>query len=139
MAAAIDWDEATTRAIPGVVRSYLPTNLADLTWRHIGGKVSQYNFDIPVGGYKVSLMRFKAGSPMPIHTHKGSEITLVLTGGYSDDGDHFERGDYDAKNPSHIHQPIVDDGEDCIALVVLDAPVVLAGPFSRFLNPFIKL
>lgn len=138
-AEAIDFDQETRRALPAVVRDYIPANLDDLPWRHIGGKVSQYNLDLAIDGYKVSLMRFKAGAPMPIHTHKGNEITLVLTGGYTDGGNHFERGDFDAKDPSHKHQPMVDAGEDCLALVVMDAPVVLAGPFSRFLNPFFKL
>jgi len=133
------FDEVTSKVIPKPLRFYMPGNLQDLKWRHIGRKVSQYNLDIDVAGYKVSLMRFKAGTPMPIHTHKGNEATLVLAGGYSDQGRHFERGDFDAKDPSHTYQPIVDEGEDCIALVVMDAPVILAGPFSRFLNPFIKL
>ena len=76
---------------------------------------------------------------MPLHEHKGQEVTLVLSGSYTDEGRRFERGDFDAKDSNDIHQPSINEGEDCIALVVMDAPVLLAGPFSRFLNPFVKL
>ncbi|TNE37940.1 MAG: anti-sigma factor [Alphaproteobacteria bacterium] len=133
------FDAESLRVLPMPLRDYLPASLEALNWRHIGSKVSQYNLDLHVGNYKISLMRFKAGSAQPIHTHKGQEITLVLTGGYTDQGHHFEVGDFDLKDTRHKHQPVVDSGEDCYALVVMDAPVVLAGPFSRFLNPFIKL
>ena len=135
----ITLNDQTKKIIPKPLRNYLNGNLSDLDWRKIGSKVAQFNLNIPVQGCKVSLMQFKAGAPMPIHTHKGNEVTLVLSGGYSDDGQHFERGDFDARNETHTHQPVVDEGEDCIALVVMDAPVVLAGPISRFLNPFFKL
>ena len=135
----IVFDAATKNVIPTPLRNYLTNNLDSLEWRNIGSNVSQYKLDVDVEGYKVSLMRFKAGAPMPIHTHKGNEATLVLAGGYTDQGRHFERGDFDVKDPSDTHQPIVDHGEDCVALVVTDAPVVLAGPLSRFLNPFIKI
>lgn len=135
----IDFDDRTKKIVPKPLRDYLGGNLSDLKWRKIGGKVAQYNLNLPIEGFNVSLMRFKAGTPMPIHTHKGNEVTLVLAGGYSDDGRHYERGDFDARNETHVHQPVVDEGEDCLALVVMDAPVVLAGPVSRFLNPFFKL
>ena len=135
----IVFDAPTKKIIPAPLRDYLNNNLDALDWSRVGGTVSKFNLDIDVEGYTVSLMRFKAGAPMPVHTHKGNEATLVLAGGYSDQGHHFERGDFDCKDPSDTHQPIVDPGEDCIALVVMDAPVVLAGRFSRFLNPFIKI
>jgi putative transcriptional regulator len=134
-----NFDEETLHIVPGPLRHYLNDNLSRLNWRNIGKKVSQFNLHIDTGSFKASIMRFKAGAPMPRHTHKGQEVTLVLTGGYSDEGNHFERGDFDLRDPSHIHQPHVDAGEDCYALVVMDAPVVLAGPISRFLNPFVKL
>lgn len=133
------FDDKSLKILPAPLRDYLPASLVDLKWRHIGSKVSQFNLDLHIGSFKVSLMRFKAGQSQPIHTHKGHEATLVLTGGYTDQGQHFGVGDFDLKDTRHKHQPVVDDGEDCYALVVMDAPVVLAGPFSRFLNPFIKL
>jgi putative transcriptional regulator len=133
------FDQETLAKIPGPLRHYLPESLKGLNWRRIGSKVGQYNLDLKIGPYKASLMKFKAGNPMPFHTHKGMEATLVLSGSYTDQNNRFKRGDFDLKDSSHKHQPSVDPGEDCYALVIMDAPVVLAGPISKFLNPFIKL
>ncbi len=135
----VDFDSDTLKIIPKPLRSYLQNNIKDLNWRTFGSKVAQLDLDISVGNYKASLMKFKAGSQMPVHEHKGNEITLVLSGSYTDEGRCFERGDFDAKDSSDIHQPYINEGEDCIALVVMDAPVVLAGSLSRFLNPFVKI
>ena len=31
-----------------------------------------------------------------------------------------------------------DPGEPCIALIVVEKPIVLTGPFGRFLNPLVR-
>jgi putative transcriptional regulator len=76
---------------------------------------------------------------MPTHTHDGSELTLVLAGGFSDESGHFVRGDVAEADPSINHQPVADPGEDCLCLAVTDAPIRLTGPFGRLLNPFLRI
>ena len=36
------------------------------------------------------------------------------------------------------HEPIADPGEPCIALIVLEKPIVLTGPWGRWLNPLVR-
>ena len=84
-------------------------------------------------------MRLKPGAAMPPHTHRGNEFTLVLAGGYKDQGNQFLRGDFDFKDPSHKHRPVVDNDGPCLCLVVLDAPVKLTGSFGRLVNPFLRI
>jgi len=36
------------------------------------------------------------------------------------------------------HEPIADPGEPCIALIVIERPIVLTGPFGRWLNPLVR-
>jgi putative transcriptional regulator len=76
---------------------------------------------------------------MPRHSHRGNEYTLVLAGGFSDGGKQFGPGDFVAKDPSHIHQPVVDDDGECLCLVVLDAPLRLTGAMGKLLNPFLRI
>jgi putative transcriptional regulator len=37
------------------------------------------------------------------------------------------------------HRPVADEGEDCLCLVVTDAPLKLTGRLGRLVNPFVRL
>ena len=84
-------------------------------------------------------MRIKAGTAMPLHSHDGHELTLVLAGGFSDDDKHFLPGDVAVADASVNHRPVADPGEDCLCLAVTDAPLRLTGPFGRLLNPILRI
>ncbi len=76
---------------------------------------------------------------MPVHTHAGMELTLVIAGGFRDEHGHFVRGDIAVADASVAHRPIADPGEDCICLAVTDGAVSLTGRFARWLNPFLDI
>jgi len=42
----------------------------------------------------MALHRIKAGGKAPEHDHKGTEITVVLTGSFSDEDDIYQPGDF---------------------------------------------
>ena len=78
-------------------------------------------------------MRLSPGVPLPEHSHGGTELTVVLTGSYSDALGRFGRGDMAELDQSVTHRPVVDTGAECIALIVTDAPLKLTGPlYQRF-------
>ena len=135
---ALDVDEATRKVAPEPLLPYLGRGLDHLAWRKVGRMFEQAEL-VAAGGFKAMLMRLKPGAVMPVHTHRGSECTLVLAGGYKDKGKQFLRGDFDFKDPSHEHQPVVDPDGECLCLVALDAPVKLTGTVSRFFNPLLKM
>ena len=68
----------------------------------------------------------------------GEEKILFLTVCVMDERGHYVRFDVSVSDDTQQHSPIADEGEDCIALVVIDAPLKLTGPISRFLNPFVR-
>lgn len=125
--------------IPPVLRSYLGSDLSRLTWRKVGGMFEEIRLPISSKGFKATLMRLKPGSMMPVHTHRGCEYTLVLAGGYRDNGSRYGPGDFSLKDASDVHRPIVDTDEECICLAVLDAPVKLTGLMGRLVNPFLRM
>ena len=107
-------------------------------WKaHKGFDEAELLAEVP--GFRTRLMRIKSGTAMPAHTHRGNELTLVLTGGFSDEHGHFLRGDLAEADASVKHQPVADPGEDCICLAVTDAPLRLTGPVGRLLNPFLRI
>ncbi len=125
--------------IPAALRLYLGENLTRLAWRRVGGMFEEIKLPTSVKGFKASMMRLKPGSVMPVHTHRGREYTLVLAGGYRDNGSEYGPGDFSLKDASDVHRPIVDDDEECICLAVLDAPLKLTGMMGRLVNPFLRM
>jgi putative transcriptional regulator len=117
---------------------YLGDGLDQLDWTAFRG-LEKVELLPEFPSFRTRLMRIKSGTAMPTHTHDGSELTLVLAGGFSDESGHFVRGDVAEADPSVNHQPVADPGEDCLCLAVTDAPLRLTGPFGRLLNPFLRI
>ncbi len=123
--------------LPAPLRRYLPNGLAGCTWRKVGPWFEEARLRVSSSA-KVSLMRLKPGSLMPSHTHRGQEITVVLAGGYTDNGVKYGPGDFSLKDTADNHQPRVDDDGTCLCLVVLEAPVRLTGRLGQLANMLIR-
>mgnify|MGYP006173416277 CR=1 FL=1 len=85
-----------------------------------------------------SLLRLEPGRGLPQHKHAGYEYTVCLQGGYTDETGNYGVGDFAVGPGEHRHEPIADPGEPCIALIVVEKPIVLTGPWGRFFNPLVK-
>ena len=139
LVATPSFNPETASIVPGPLRRYLPDNLEALHWSRHGKSVEQVELPMSASGrYKASLLRIKAGETIPRHTHKGTEYTLVLAGGFTDEDGHHGRGDLSVCDGSVEHSPVADVGEDCICLTVLDAPIKMTGLVGRFVNPFLR-
>ena len=125
-------------SLPQPLRSYVAGQLDRLAWKNRGG-VGQVELLTERADFRTRLLRIPAGMAMPQHSHEGSEYTLVLAGGFSDQSGHFLRGDVATADPTVDHRPIADAGEDCLCLAVTDAPLRLTGRFTRMLNPFLRV
>lgn len=115
-------------------------DLNALPWKRQIVDVSVYDLSafFPEQRDRVVLQRISAGGKAPVHTHRGTETTVVVQGGFTDNRGVFEEGDFVILDQHDIHKPIALHGEDCITLSILSAPVRLTGPFARLLNPFIR-
>ncbi len=87
----------------------------------------------------VRLLRISAGKKMPVHGHGGSELTMILRGGYSDSLGKFNRGDVADLEAGVEHQPMADSDEDCICLAGMDAPLVFKGWLARLIQPIVGM
>ena len=94
-----------------------------------------------VGGdlYKLRLLKVPAGRPVPLHSHTGEEMTLVLVGSFQTHQGSFQRGDVETADASVEHMPIAAPGEDCICLAVTDSPLRFRSLAARFIQPFIGI
>ena len=124
--------------IPQPLRSYLNKGLDELNWKS-RGPVDEFRFLSDNSDATSRLLRIKSGKAMPRHTHDGMELTLVLSGGFTDQGHYFGRGDIQTTNSAVDHAPKADNDEDCYCLAIHEKRLRLSGPLTRFLNPFIRL
>ncbi|RUL99326.1 ChrR family anti-sigma-E factor [Rhizobium chutanense] len=110
-----------------------------LKWRSLGRGAAQ--MIIPTGDKTttVRLLKIPAGQPVPEHSHRGLELTLVLEGSFSDEISTFGRGDIEMADDSLMHQPRADAGKDCICLAVTDAPLLFKSRLLRMIQPLLGI
>jgi putative transcriptional regulator len=111
---------------------------ADARWRNVLGGFEEIRLRLPGDSHRVSLLRLKPGRGLPMHRHVGAEYTVVLQGGYTDSTGNYGVGDFAVGPGPEQHEPIADPGEPCIALIVIERPIVLTGPIGRWLNPLVR-
>lgn len=127
-----------TGEIPPLLARLLPAErYDDLPWKTIVPGMKQLRLACEEGN--AFLLRIAAGKKMPVHSHQGNELTLILRGGYSDSLGKFNAGDFADLDGSVEHQPIADEDEDCICLAGMDAPLVFRGIIARMLQPIFKI
>ena len=124
--------------IPSPLCDYIGDSLDDLEWSMVGNGITQHLIETSDSG-QARLLRIPSGTALPEHEHSGRELTLVISGGYKDDSGSYSRGDMADIDDGLGHQPIADDGEDCVCLIVTDTPIKFKGILPRILQPFIKI
>jgi putative transcriptional regulator len=123
---------------PSPLQSYVGGDLSAVRWRKIGGGVSQAVLKTD-GQATVRLLKIPGGVAVPDHGHRGTELTLVLQGAFSDETSRFGAGDVEVANEDLEHQPIAEPGMDCICLAATDAPLRFRGFVPRIAQPFLGI
>lgn len=123
--------------VPHSLQSIVGRSLDGLPWKTLLPGVKECKFG-EIDGCTSSLIWVRAGRAMPSHTHHGTELTLVLQGGFSDEDGHFVSGDLAFADGDVDHKPIADEGEDCICFAVTAGRLELTGPVGRWFAPFMR-
>lgn len=119
--------------MPSSLRQFLGLSTKEIPWRKKIPGVSIYKMD-NVDGCEVNLLCIKPGTAIPIHTHEGRELTLVLKGSFDDGQGQYARGDVSIADDNVDHKPIAGMSEECICLIVTDAPLRFTGPLARLVS-----
>ncbi len=127
------YDKRLPRSLSGIVGNSLET----LPWKTLLPGVKECKFD-EIDGCVPSVIWVRGGRAMPSHTHEGTELTLVLQGGFKDEEGHFVRGDLAFADDHIDHKPVADEGEDCICFAVTEGSLRLTGPIGRWFAPFVR-
>ena len=79
------------------------------------------------------------GGSVPEHTHRGTEMTLVVNGHFSDGLSDYKSGDFTVMDGNHVHTPTTSSDEGCLVFSVVDKPLHFTSGWARLINPFSHL
>jgi putative transcriptional regulator len=119
---------------PAALQPYL----AGKAFKRVFGGFEEIRLGLHGDTHRVSLLRLEPGKGLPVHRHVANEFTIVLQGGYTDNTGNYAVGDFAVGPGAQQHEPIADPGEPCIALIVIEKPIVLTGGLARWLNPLLR-
>ena len=124
--------------LPAPLQVYVGGDVDAIRWRSVGGGVKQAI--LPTSSKASARLLFiPAGAAVPDHGHRGLELTMVLSGAFSDETDRFARGDVEVADEDLEHMPVADVGDDCICLAATDAPLRFRAFIPRLVQPFLKI
>lgn len=124
--------------LPAPLQDYIGGDLDAVRWRPVGMGVKQAI--LPTSKEATArLLLIPAGTAVPDHGHRGTELTLVLQGAFVDELDRFGPGDIEIVNEDLNHTPVADIGADCICLAATDAPLRFRALMPRLAQPFLRM
>lgn len=132
-------DDAAQRETPALLQRLMRGDFSDLSWKKVTDAVSTALLRTGDPKFEFSLLKIRAGGEVPAHGHRGAEMTLVLQGGFTDQGGSYHPGDFIFRGPEDTHAPKAFADEDCICLAVLEAPLRFTSWKHRWMNPFLRL
>jgi putative transcriptional regulator len=87
----------------------------------------------------VFLLRIGAGKYLPSHTHTGTELTQIIYGRFHDGRALFGPGDFDLADGDIHHQPVVQDGSECICVAAVDGKLAFDGLIARWFGSMVGM
>jgi putative transcriptional regulator len=131
--------KSSEKDTPAILQRLMRGDFSDLSWKNIGTTLRISYLKTGDPDHEVALYHIRAGGRIPEHTHRGTEMTLILEGGFSDANGSYHKGDFLVRRADDVHAPTALQSEDCICLAVLDAPLKFTDWKFRWMNPFLKL
>jgi putative transcriptional regulator len=125
---------AERQILPAPLRHYVGGDLDKIKWRTLGPGISHVPL-VRSGDVIARLLRINPGKAIFNHTHRGTELTLVLNGSYNSQGQCYRRGDIEMADDSVDHGPVAGPEDVCICLIVTDAPLRFHHWLGRLMQP----
>ncbi|NID15877.1 ChrR family anti-sigma-E factor [Luteibacter yeojuensis] len=123
--------------LPEPLWPYFGRSYSGLRWRTIGPGVHHIRSQVRDGN--LMLLRIAPGRSVPMHSHGGNELTMILQGAYDDSLGHFAPGDVADLDCDIEHQPATSPGVPCVCVAATDLPLRFSGWLARALQPLFKM
>ena len=125
---------ASRDGTPAPLRAYIGGDLSTVRWRKMGPRLA-YAPLFKRGNVTARLLRGVPGADSGVHSHDGSEFTVVLQGGYTDVTGSYGPGDLQMMEYGMSHNVVADPGEDCINLAVTTGPLKFESLLQKIAAP----
>ena len=132
-------NDANASDLAWTVKQVRAGNLDGLNWRKVTKTLRIADLGTIDGAAEFSLYHISEGGSIPQHSHSGTEMTLVLRGGFSDETGTYHAGDFITREAGEEHAPAAIAGGDCICLAVLESPLRFTRWHHRLLSPLLQL
>lgn len=134
-------DKPVEDITPKSLRHLLGHGVDDLKWKFLVPSLAVHDLlgERKKGGDRLYLIKVKSGGSIPDHSHNGEEWSLILKGSYSVGEKHFKRGDFYIEDETEIHSPQVEGDEDCICLLMTQAPLKMQGLIPKLIQPILGI
>lgn len=103
-------------------------------WQYLGPGLRKAKVLETSTGETLWLLKAKPGANIPAHTHKGTELTLVLKGAFQDAYGYFSAGDVEEADDEVEHSLTIAGNEDCVCLALTQSPIILRHWSARLLQ-----
>lgn len=113
-------------ALPEPLREHALQACGEAGWKNLTPGIRRLRLDVDSEA-EVELYRIEPGRTVPRHSHNGSEFTLVVSGGFTDETGSYGPGDISIKGPEDTHQPTGDMDGVCFALAVHEGGLRFTG------------
>lgn len=127
-------EERNPDRLPSALHPWFGPSMRALRWRRVAPGVQRI-LASDIHGGDLMLLRIAPGSKLPLHSHGGNELTMILDGAYDDMLGHFGPGDVADLDGEILHQPVTSSGVPCICVAATDASLVFSGWPARTLQP----
>ncbi|TNF07151.1 MAG: transcriptional regulator [Gammaproteobacteria bacterium] len=120
--------------VPGPLASYIGDSLDEVAWKRLVAGLWVY--DLPAQGKGLTrLLRVAPGKAALPHSHRGSELTQLLRGSFTDEVGRFCPGDVADLDDRITHQSLVDSDHDCICLIATEFPLRYTTLLGKLAQP----
>ncbi len=91
------------------------------------------------GAGSIRLLSIPAGQAVPEHGHRGLELTLVLSGAFSDETGLYAAGDLEVADDDLGHTPRATDDAPCLCVAATEAPLRFRALLPHLLQPLFRI
>ena len=96
-------NDSNSSTMSWTVKQIRKGNLDDLPWKKVTRSLRIADLGDIDGAAEFSLYHIAEGGRIPQHNHSGTEMTLVLQGGFSDESGSYHAGDFITREAGDIH------------------------------------
>lgn len=119
-------EDPELNALPDPLRRRVVNEMARSDWKPLTPGIRRLKLDVG-SPLEVELYRIEPGARVPRHSHAGTEYTLVVSGGFTDETGSHGPGHLVVNGPEDTHRPVGDSDGVCYAFAIRDGGLRFTG------------